>query len=192
MKTIYFIRHGQTQYNQEGKFIGFTDLPLSLKGREKIKTLWEANKPKVDMIFSSPLKRCVETKEIIFPEEKYIVIENMKEMDFGIFEGKTHMELQDNPHYINFRNSRAEYKIPNGESGIEFSKRILQAFNEMINIMDNEKKSTSALVCHGGVIMALFARFCKESDDIYYYQVDNGKGYIAEYSNNQLKVIKKL
>ena len=40
--------------------------------------------------------------------------------------------------------------------------------------------------------MALFARFCKESDDIYYYQVDNGKGYIAEYSNNQLKVIKKL
>ena len=64
---------------------------------------------------------------------------------------------------------RAEYKIPNGESGIEFSKRILQAFNEMINIMDNEKKSTSALVCHGGVIMALFARFCKESDDIYYY-----------------------
>ena len=60
MKTIYFIRHGQTQYNQEGKFIGFTDLPLSLKGREKIKTLWEANKPKVDMIFSSPLKRCIE------------------------------------------------------------------------------------------------------------------------------------
>ncbi len=196
MKTIYFIRHGQTQYNLEGRFIGSLDLPLAEYGKEYIKTIWQkkSNSIKKDIIFTSPLRRCIDTLDIIFPDEKYVVIDNLREMNFGIFEGKTHNQLENNNDYMLFRASRANYKIPDGESGREFSSRVIDGFYEMISIMDENKYKNAALICHGGTIMALFSHFCRESDNIYYYQVDNGSGYKAEYNNKnqELKIIEKL
>ena len=57
MKTIYFIRHGQTKYNVEGRFVGSTDLPLSEDGRKQIFKKLDSNKSKLarEIIFSSPM-----------------------------------------------------------------------------------------------------------------------------------------
>ena len=96
MKTIYFIRHGQTKYNVEGRFVGSTDLPLSEDGRKQIFNKWDGMQAHIDrdIIFTSPMKRCVETTGIIFPYDSFEVLKNMREMNFGMFEGKTHDELE--------------------------------------------------------------------------------------------------
>ena len=101
MKTIYFIRHGQTKYNVEGRFVGSTDLPLSEEGRQNIFNKWDGVEAHIDreIIFTSPMKRCLETAGIIFPNDRYEIIKNMREMNFGIFEGKTHNELENLEEY---------------------------------------------------------------------------------------------
>ena len=73
MKTIYFIRHGQTKYNVEGRFVGSTDLPLSEDGRKQIFNKWDSIKSHIerDIIFTSPMKRCIETAGIIFPYDTF-------------------------------------------------------------------------------------------------------------------------
>ena len=184
MKTIYFIRHGQTKYNVEGRFVGSTDLPLSEDGRKQIFNKWDGMQAHIDrdIIFTSPMKRCVETTGIIFPYDSFEVLKNMREMNFGMFEGKTHDELEYLEEYRHFRESKGKAKIPQGESGIEFSMRVLKAFFEMIAYMDKKDANNAVLVCHGGVIMSLFSMLCNESDDIYYYHVDNGSGYKAHYN----------
>lgn len=196
MKTIYFIRHGQTKYNTEGRFVGSTDLPLSAEGRKKIEEKWAGKSEHIDkdIIFTSPMKRCIETSNIIFPDDTFEVIKDMREMNFGIFEGKTHDELSHFAEYTHFRETKGKSKIPNGESGIEFSRRVLKAFFEMIEEMNEKNINNAVLVCHGGVIMAVFAMLCNESNDIYHYHVDNGQGYKAHYNSDtkELIIIEKL
>lgn len=196
MKTIYFIRHGQTKYNVEGRFVGSTDLPLTSAGRQEIYDLWHERSKHIDkeVIYSSPMKRCIETAHIIFPDEHLEIIKNMREMNFGVFEGKTHDELMDMQAYRNFRATSGKEKIPHGESGIEFGMRVLKGFFEMIGHMNKNNYETAALICHGGVIMAIFSMLCEESDDIYYYHRDNGQGLKAHYDENrkELIIIEKL
>lgn len=196
MKTIYFIRHGQTKYNVEGRFVGSTDLPLTENGRKNIYDLWHERSKHIDkeVIYSSPMKRCIETAHIIFPDEHLEIIKNMREMNFGVFEGKTHDELMDMQAYRNFRATSGKEKIPHGESGIEFGMRVLKGFFEMIGHMNKNSYETAALICHGGVIMAIFSMLCEESDDIYYYHRDNGQGLKAHYDENrkELIILKKL
>lgn len=196
MKTIYFIRHGQTKYNVEGRFVGSTDLPLTENGRKNIYDLWYERSKHIDkeVIYSSPMKRCIETAHIIFPDEHLEIIKNMREMNFGVFEGKTHDELMDMQAYRNFRATSGKEKIPHGESGIEFGMRVLKGFFEMIGHMNKNSYETAALICHGGVIMAIFSMLCEESDDIYYYHRDNGQGLKAHYDENrkELIIIEKL
>ena len=191
MKTIYFIRHGKTKYNIKGRFVGSTDLPLTSAGRQEIYDLWHerSNHMEKEVVYSSPMKRCIETAHIIFPDDNLEIIKNMAEMNFGIFEGKTHDELMDMQAYKNFRSSKGKEKIPKGESGIEFGKRVLKGFFELINHMNKNNYETSALICHGGVIMALFSMLCRESDDIYHYHVDNGQGFKAHYDEHRKELI---
>ena len=66
---IHLIRHGMTQGNMEGRYIGRTDIPLCERGRSELRALKEQFEyPQVDMVVSSPLQRCTETAQILYPE----------------------------------------------------------------------------------------------------------------------------
>ena len=93
---IIFIRHGQTKGNEEKRYIGRTDESLSQKGIEEIKNRLY---PGVDTVLVSPMKRCVETAKIIYPDSKYIICNDFRECDFGIFEGKNYDELKNDSDY---------------------------------------------------------------------------------------------
>ena len=55
--------------------------------------------PKVQRVYSSPMKRCIETAEIIYPYRELQIVENMTELDFGEFDGKSVQELIDRDDY---------------------------------------------------------------------------------------------
>ena len=92
---LYMIRHGITQGNLDGKYIGTTDLPLCEEGENAISSLVALDVyPKVQKVYSSPLKRCLQTADIIYPERLLMRIDGISEIDFGDYEGMTHDELQ--------------------------------------------------------------------------------------------------
>ncbi len=97
MKTyrIHLIRHGVTKDNIEGVYCGITDTPLCEDGKEQLHQMKEEyNYPGGQFLFTSPLIRCKETAEILYPDLKPIVIDGLTEYNFGEFEGKTAEELQ--------------------------------------------------------------------------------------------------
>ncbi len=67
---IYIVRHGQTDWNVKGIYQGRIDIPLNETGREQArKTKKELEGIKFDKVFSSPLKRALETAQIICNNE---------------------------------------------------------------------------------------------------------------------------
>ena len=91
---IVFIRHGRTPANKENRYLGKTDESLSLEGIEALRQE-KAEKiyPEIDYLFASPMKRCIETADILYPGKVPILVPQWKEMDFGLFEGKNYQEL---------------------------------------------------------------------------------------------------
>ena len=97
MLKIYLIRHGKTQGNLSGKYIGArTDEPLCQEG---IRELEGKNYPKAELLFVSPMKRCRQTGEILYPGLAQKECPLLKECDFGDFENKNYKELSGNPDY---------------------------------------------------------------------------------------------
>ena len=71
--TVYLIRHALTQGNLEGRYIGQTDEPLCKEGIEQLEAMKnDYGYPYPDVVFTSSLKRCVETTKIIYPDKNPI------------------------------------------------------------------------------------------------------------------------
>ena len=109
---ILFIRHGQTQYNAEFRWLGSTDNPLCENGKKELlekKHIIEKYKP-IQKLYCSPMKRCVETAEIYFNQMNIEIIDDLKERCFGDFEGKKYEELKDNHYYKEF-NKKMDFAL---------------------------------------------------------------------------------
>lgn len=183
--TIQLIRHGITKGNLEKRFIGCrTDEPLCTQGIEEIKKLTDAKiYNDSNLIFSSPLKRCIETAKLIFPHKEINIIENFKEIDFGLFENLNHKELNGNKSYQRWIDSNGTDDLPCGEKLKDFADRTMDAFDKMIKV--SKGKNVSA-VAHGGTIMAIISAL--KGGNFYDYFCQNGHGYIFDYSAEDKKI----
>lgn len=190
---MVFIRHGETDSNRRKSYLGWTDEPLSVEGREVIAQN-RKKYPDADFIFTSPMLRCRQTKEIIYGDQSCQIIEKWKEMNFGSFEGKTYLELNGNKDYQRWIDSGGTLPFPEGESREEFILRCraglmdcltrltekMICFTEQVNEpkkASQQKKVQEKVVCivHGGTIMALFDSYAKGS--YFDYQCRCGQGY---------------
>lgn len=157
---LYFIRHGLTQGNLDGKYIGQTDLSLCPEGAQTIRDLAKAGiYPAVQKVYSSPLSRCLETAEIIYPDKKLMMIDEITEMDFGDFEGKTQEQLQNLPEYTEWLRGGNESCPPNGESYGDFTLRCIEGLDSIFSDMMRCDVTRAACVTHGGVITNLLAGY---------------------------------
>lgn len=172
---LYLIRHAMTQGNKRKAYIGAgTDEPLCAEG---IAQLQAKSYPKADIIFASPMKRCIMTAEYIYPNQEKIICEGFKEMDFGRFEGKNHEELKDDPDYRNWLESGGKSAFPGGETRKEFARRCKNAFIACLRHMQKSEanKETAAFVIHGGTIMAIMEEYGTPKGDYYRWQIKNGE-----------------
>ncbi len=169
---ISFIRHGKTAGNLEGRYIGRTDEDLCPEGR---KNLLENLYPEAEIIFASPMKRCKETASIIYPGRDYIEIEEFREIDFGLFEGKNYAELNGNPDYQAWIDSGGTIAFPKGESRIDFIERNLKGYEKMCSIIKEKNVTQVSVIAHGGTAMAILANVL--GGDYFDYQIKNGEQY---------------
>lgn len=175
---IHFIRHGSTVADNKGQYIGSTDVPLSQQGIEDLKRYDELYKyPGTPILYTSPLLRCIQTCNVLYPEIKPTVVSGLAECSFGDWEGKTADMLQSDPGFTAWLANSRDNAPPNGESGIDFTKRICKAFEGIVSNLMNTGETTAVVVTHGSVIMTLMSIYGLPQAESYRWQMDNGFGY---------------
>ncbi|HJD26799.1 MAG TPA: histidine phosphatase family protein [Candidatus Blautia intestinipullorum] len=177
MIKIWLIRHGMTEGNLKGRYIGRTDEHLCQEGK---KALSELSYPVPDGLFISPMIRCRETAEILFPGKKFRIMDQLSETDFGDFENKNYRELAGNPDYQAWIDSGGNLPFPGGESREAFRERTLEGVQKVIAICSRENLQSAALIVHGGTIMTLMEAWGRPKRDFYSWHVKNGHCYMTE------------
>lgn len=190
---LYLIRHFKTQGNIERRYIGTTDEPLA-EGAERA-----AFYPPVEQVIASPMKRCRQTAEKIYPGCNPICCEDLKECDFGLFEGRNYEQLKDLEAYQKWLDSRGTLPFPSGEEHTVFKERCLGGFIQMVDMLCSTGCKNAAMVVHGGTIMAILEKFDAKRREFYHWQVKNGEGYAVnldendwQWGNRYLTEIEKL
>ena len=158
MKTVHFIRHGETEQNALKVWQGHTDTPLNKKGLEQAKLLSERINHRVTKVFSSDLKRASQTAS--FLSSSSILRDNLREINVGDFTGKSVKETYTSNYEIFQSLQNDSFQFPNGESVQEFKDRVR---NELEYIFDQtEEDSETVVVTHGffiGTIIGLTLGF---------------------------------
>lgn len=180
MKTyqIHFIRHGITDGNIKGQYIGSTNLPLNDIGIEQIRFLDENYiYPGAATYFTSPLDRCRKTLELIYPNANPIVIDAFRECDFGEFEGLAADDLKDNRDFSDWLASDGQTAPPSGESGAVFGHRVCQAFERIVEALMKTATPSAVVVAHGGTIMTILAQYGLPEASMSEWTMNPGCGY---------------
>lgn len=179
--TLNLIRHGKTPGNLKGAFVGRLDHPLAPQGEAELRELVEKGAyPKVQAVFCSPLTRCRQTAETIYPGVPVRIVEDLQERHFGEFEGKTHDEIIAIPGYSEWGMNPESMQFPGGEETLPFYERCNSALWEVVDRCANEQIGEAAIIAHGGVIMALMYANAEPKKDYYGWFCNNGCGYRLE------------
>jgi alpha-ribazole phosphatase len=177
-RIIHLIRHGITKANLNGQYVGVTDIPLCERGRQELKHLKETySYPQATAFYSSPLSRCVETANILYPDAALNLVEELKECDFGDWEGKTSKELEKNENFIKWLKGGQVGAPPNGENKSDFGKRICTGFEQIVEKLLRTNTESAAVFTHGGVIMSLLSMYGLPEKKFYEWLIANGCGY---------------
>ena len=175
---ISIIRHGLTEANEKGIYIGKTDLPLSDKGAAELAAkMDEFDYPSVHKVYSSPLRRCTETAEILFPYTDICTVDDLRELDLGAFENKKVDELLDNQDYKAWLRGGKDTRPPQGESLEEMTARTYKALHEIITDMMYAGNTHCAMITHGGVISNMLSCFGMPKYDPKQLNADFGEGF---------------
>ncbi|ERL25601.1 MULTISPECIES: histidine phosphatase family protein [unclassified Leptotrichia] len=179
MTEILFIRHGETDCNKKHLYYGHLNPSLNETGINQLKNTkkkLEKMNEKINIIFSSDLKRCRESLELLEIDKniKQHFSENLRELNFGILEGKTYKEIENQfPHYVNeMKNNWRNFKAEGGESLSDLQKRSAKEINKIKNEYKNKK---ILVVAHAGVIQSLISYYLFNNLDGYWkFRLDNG------------------
>jgi alpha-ribazole phosphatase/probable phosphoglycerate mutase len=207
--TIFLIRHGETEGSEIKRYKGSTDIPMSENGIKQLSRTSEfiraeiqrrANEPALPgfqrfrsstlaAVYSSPLSRALKSAEIIAEAHnlKPLVIDNLRERNFGIWEGMTFMEVKEKhpDEFEEWANNPLKYSPIEGESTIEVRDRVINVLN---SILDNHGKSADpadeniVIVAHGGVNRVILCHLLGMSlEYIFRIEQDNAAVNIIEF-----------
>ena len=197
MKTIYLVRHGQTQANADGRFQGWEDHPLNETGRAQARNLAQraGELPLAALYTSDPVR----TKETLAPlaEKRHLVMEpvaGLREISFGEWEGQKISDIRRTQGRLlqSLWKHASSADIPGAEDLPAAQRRGWEAFDRIRRGMADH--SAVMVACHGGMIRLLLCRMMDASlDSIWHLCIDNTAvcrieyddriGYLIRYMN---------
>jgi len=154
MIHVYFIRHGQTQWNSEKRLQGRTNIPLNEAGRQQISAYQLPSDLSSLRWFHSPLLRAEQTAELLRVESH--AEESLIEMSWGEWEGKTLRQLRSQDPVSLAKNEALGLDLlpPNGESPRLVAERV-SGWVQSLDIGNTEQRI--GCVSHKGIIRAIYA-----------------------------------
>lgn len=181
MTEIHIFRHGETEWNIEGRAQGSKESKLTALGRKQA----EEARAKIknvnfDIAFSSTLERAYQTAEILLAGQNTPInqLDALREIDMGTWEG---MKYEDIEHqypveHNNFWNRPSQFKPDGGESFQELEIRAMAIFDQ---ITTRYRGKTILLTSHAGFIKTLInSLLAKPTDEIW------GKPYTSNLSHS--------
>ena len=169
---IYLLRHGETDWNTQRRYQGLVDIPLSERGRAALRQADVSPK----RVYVSPLCRAVQTAAVFFPGAEQIAVPDLREMDFGTFEGRTADEMMNDPAYRAWVEDNCAGRCPGGEDWAEFSARTCAAFDRLME----STTDLLVIVAHGGTQMAVLERYGRPVRPRWKWLCKNGGGFLLE------------
>jgi alpha-ribazole phosphatase len=176
MIELILVRHGETNSNVKGTYLGWTDIGLNEKGIQQAFLAKEKLKgEKVDAIFCSPLKRARRTAEIINENLSLEInhCEGLKERNFGCWDDLTYQEITHKypKEYECYTNDWVNYCIKGGESAKQSYERTTGFIKDLIGRSDN---GTFIIVTHLGCIRNILAFLLELNiEGAWHFRVDN-------------------
>lgn len=191
---VLFIRHASTAGNEEKRYIGKTDEPLSVRGIREAQAAG-GSRDRLS-VYVSPLSRTLQTARILFPNARLIPVAQLREMDFGAFEGKNAGEMESDLSYRQWVDGGCLGRCPGGESRQEFAARVQAAFEKLLtpylsfcSRAEEEpgsgsplRQETAVFVLHGGSVMAILEKFARPRMSFYEGYLGNCKGFLCTVS----------
>lgn len=167
--TLILVRHGQTDWNVNGRYMGWTDEGLNEEGLRQAERLAVrlAHWP-ISAVYSSPLSRALRTAEIIAGPHSLLVqtIQELGEMRIGAWEGMFARDIAGRypDLWKIWRTNPGSFRMPGGESLGEVRERTVRAFGR---IMDGLEGKMALAVTHDVVVRLLVAHCLGVGSDIY-------------------------
>src|SRR3712207_4314638 len=184
MNTYYLVRHGQTEWNTQGRTQGHGNSPLTDLGISQAQNLARALREyPIDMIYCSDLGRAVQTAQIVGKELNLDVVatDKLREMGFGVWEGMkmTDIETEYADLFNLWRNQPDKLLVPGGEMLKDIKKRQ----DELIDYLNEKYQNKHILLVSHSVTVRVMLLSMLDSDikNIYRIRQDNTAINIVEY-----------
>ena len=178
---LYLIRHGETEWNKDGRLQGKIDIPLDETGVRQAEQLRdELSGISFDICIASPLERAKETAKIIVGDKCKIVFDDrITERDFGEFEGMLVKDWEDSAGDVD----TWDLKINWGERGYEPAKSVLARAKEFLDDVLNKYPSDYciAIVAHGSLLKALHYNIVGYTDETNFHEFYFKNAEMKEY-----------
>lgn len=155
---VYLVRHGTVVGAEEHRINGYREVPLSEKGIEEFHRIGKrlANDG-IEVIYSSDLSRSrigAEILSVYLKVEPEAPLEQLREKNFGIFEGLAPHEMQERhpEHLRNLFQDWLTYRVPESESMLDMQERVKTALQQ---ILERSRQKRVLIIGHGGVNRAI-------------------------------------
>jgi len=192
---LILVRHGETDWNLEGRYQGQADLPLNERGREQAKLLAERlRSERIEAIYASDLSRAYETAKIIAKAlgQEVKALESLREVDTGVWTGLTFqkVEIRYQKHLREWRADPLRVKRLEGEFYLELFERTKAAIGEIVEAHPDQ---TVLIVGHGGniksiVLDALGVRADRAIEIASRFAADNASLHIVQYDGDEMLI----
>ena len=187
---IILIRHGQTEWNIDGRLNSITDLGLSQQGRRNLGIIRDAlGSVQIDRVIASPLLRAKETAQIVAPGLEIETDSRLVEVDFGPFEGKNPQDLSEGSLAEAFRLWRREPDpvIPEGAEDFHGAARRGQDFLESLQPVEE----TILVVSHGVFLRVMLCGSVLNCNPCLYrrLRIDNGRISVIQWEGKLPRLV---
>jgi len=183
MDKLFIVRHCVTDFNEKGRYLGCLDDPLNDNGRKQATELnGKISKINFDIIISSPLKRTIETAEIIKPVDFEILIDQQFiQRSVGVYEGLTKEEAQKKyPDQYKRNITRIFDQAPTG--GETITQVEVRIFKGLDQLLKKYKNKNILIVTHAFIGKVINKYFNRQISDNDFFDFTFKNGEIKEYS----------
>lgn len=190
-ERILLIRHGQTDWNQDGRWQGVLPIGLNAEGRQQAKRLAQHLRERpIAQIISSDLPRAFETAQAVADVHGLTVQsdERWREFNLGIFQALTRDEIIDRypTEWETFRTRYWDYVLPNGESRSMLRQRVYEAFESLAT---SHQGPEIVVLSHGGALKTLLISLFEEDPSLHNIHLENTSITIVERNHTSWKLV---
>ncbi len=159
MKTeLILVRHGETDWNKEGKFQGSTEIDLSQEGIIQAQFLKDAFKGNFDYVYTSPLRRARQTAEILCQDAKDrnpAAVPDLREINFGAWEGLTITQIREQypSEYLSWRSDEGQGNLVDSDD-LSLRSAADRGAGAILKLAEKHAGKKILVVAHGGILKA--------------------------------------